>query len=65
MAKYVCTNLIGNVCTQWEQYDNSSWLDALAITRQQADEIIISSLIVVFGAWAVRQVLNLILKRRY
>ena len=65
MATYVCTNLVGNVCTNWEQAQLMNGLDYLAITQQQASELLIASLSVVFSAWLIRQVLNVILQRRY
>lgn len=70
MANYVCSELetVRNIyggydCKHWLEYQTS--VDMLAITEQQADMILVSSLVVVFTAWIFRQVLNLILRRRY
>lgn len=63
MANYVCTKLVENVCQSWSEYQTS--IDMLAITSQQRDSIIVSSLVVVFTAWAYRQVMNMLLRRRY
>lgn len=63
--KYDCIELISNVCVKWQSTTNTSILDSFAITKEQANEIAISVLVVWFGAWAIRQVLNLLLKRRY
>lgn len=63
--KYDCTELVGNVCVKWQPATNTGILDSFAITKEQANEIAISMLVVWFGAWAIRQVLNLLLKRRY
>lgn len=65
MAKFACTELVGNVCIKWEPMQAVSVLEALAITKQQADDIIVASLIVVFSAWALKQVANVIQRRRY
>lgn len=63
MANYVCSKLVLNVCHQWVEVQSSTSL--LAITEQQRDAIIISSLIAIFTAWGIRQVLNMIYRRRY
>lgn len=66
MANYVCANLVGNVCTQWvEATQSSSLIEHLAITPQQADEIIYALLLVFISALTTRYVMNIILQRRY
>lgn len=32
---YVCDKLIQNVCVEWVEYQAVSWLDTLAISRQE------------------------------
>lgn len=63
MANYVCTQVVDNVCQQWAEYQTS--IDMLAITTQQRDSIIVATLVVIFTAWSYRQVLNMLLRRRY
>lgn len=63
MANYVCTQLVNNVCQSWAEYQTS--LDMLAITTQQRDSILTATLVVIFTAWSYRQVLNMLLRRRY
>lgn len=69
MPKYVCLELstpdVNGVqnCMVWTEYVNS--LDMLAITKADADLISTSLLLVIFGAWAFRQIHNVILRRRY
>ena len=63
MDKYVCIQLVDNVCQQWQAYQTS--MDMLAITGQQRDEILLSILALWFGAYIIRQVLNVVLRRRY
>lgn len=69
MANYVCTELSTpdvngfQNCVVWIEYVNS--LDMLAITQAEANMISTSLLLVIFGAWAIRQIHNVILRRRY
>ena len=63
MDKYVCTQLVHNVCRQWQAYQTSA--DMLAITGSERDIIIASTLVLWFAAYAIRQVMNVILRRRY
>lgn len=69
MANYVCTELSSpdvngfQNCVAWTEYVNS--LDMLAITQSQANMISTALLTVIFGAWAIRQIQNVILRRRY
>lgn len=64
MANYVCTNLEGSHCTSWAELPPSP-LQQLAITPQQADDIIMALLLVFVTAYGVRQVMNIILNRKY
>lgn len=69
MPKYVCSELSSpdvngfQHCLAWLEYSSS--LDMLAITQSQADQISTALLTVIIGAWAIRQVHNAILRRRY
>lgn len=69
MPKYVCTELSSpsveglQNCLVWSEYVNS--LDMLAITQSDANMISTSILFVIFATWAIRQVHNVILRRRY
>ena len=63
MEKYVCIQLVDNVCHQWQAYQTS--IDMLAITQSERDIIITSTLVLWFAAYAIRQVMNVILRRRY
>lgn len=63
MANYVCTQLVENTCQSWQEFH--SVIDMLAITGQQRDEILLSILALWFGAYIIRQVLNVVLRRRY
>lgn len=63
MANYVCAEPVGQLCNKWVEYQTS--IDMLAITTQQRDEIIVASLVVIFTAWGYRQILNMLLRRRY
>lgn len=63
--KYDCTKLVGNVCVEWQPATETNWLDALAITQTQAAQLTTAMLVVVFSAWILRQVLNVIIGRRY
>lgn len=64
MAKYVCEELYNNsVCLKWVEYQTS--YDMLAITGEQANQIMLATITVIFGAWGIRQVLNILLQRRY
>lgn len=64
MANYVCTDLEGNFCTSWVEVPPSPW-QQLAITPQQADDIVNAMLLVFVTAYAIRQVMNVILNRKY
>lgn len=63
MDKYVCIQLVDNVCQQWQAYQTS--IDMLAITQSERDIIIASTLVLWFAAYGIRQVMNIILRRRY
>lgn len=65
MTKYACIELIGNTCVRWEPIANESIIESLAITSEQADQLTIACLLVIFTAWVIRQALNVLLKRRY
>jgi hypothetical protein len=64
MANYVCKQLVDNTCTTWVEISPSFW-EHLAITSEQADQIIFSLLIVFVTAFGYRQVTNVILQRKY
>lgn len=64
MANYVCKQLVDNTCTTWVEISPLFW-EHLAITSEQADQIIFSLLIVFVTAYGVRQVMNVILNRKY
>lgn len=69
MPNYVCSELSnadvnGNqICMVWSE--NASSLDSLAITKDDADAISTSLLLIIFLAWTFRQIHNVILRRRY
>ena len=63
MDKYVCVQLVDNVCQQWQAYQTS--IDMLAITAQERDLILASTLVLWFMAYGIRQVMNVVLRRRY
>lgn len=69
MPKYVCSELSNadvdgtQHCMVWTEYVNT--LDMLAITEAQADLISTSLLLVIFSTWTIRQIHNVILRRRY
>lgn len=64
MANYQCAKPHGELCHLWVEVQPSI-LEQLAITPQQADDIINAMLIVFISAYAVRQVMNMILNRKY
>lgn len=68
MANYVCSELSPMIeghqtCLSWVEYQSS--VDMLAITGDQRDMILLASLTVIFSTWCIRQVINVILQRRY
>lgn len=63
MDKYVCIQLVDNVCQQWQVYQTS--VDMLVITAHERNLILGSMLVLWFSAYGIRQVLNVVLRRRY
>lgn len=63
MDKYVCVQLVDNVCQQWQAYQTS--VDMLAITAHERNLILGAMLVLWFSAYGIRQVLNVVLRRRY
>lgn len=64
MANYVCASVDNaNNCLQWVEYQSA--LDSLAITPSQASELMLGFLVAVITAYGIRQVMNVILQRRY
>ena len=63
MDKYICVELVNNVCQKWQAYQSS--VDILAITAHERDLILSATLVLWFGAYGLRQVLNVVLRRRY
>ncbi len=69
MSNYVCSELSNadvngkQICMVWSE--NVGSLDSLAITKDDADAISTSLLLIIFGAWTFRQIHNVILRRRY
>jgi hypothetical protein len=53
MANYVCTQIVGNVCQQWAEYNPPSVLPE--ITSEQGAEIATAILSVLAVAWVFQQ----------
>lgn len=74
MPKYVCSELETNWvnqtnCKTWVMVDdssiNNSWLDALAITKSDADLISLQIVLIWVTAYGYRLVINIIQRRRF
>ena len=63
MDKYICVELVNNVCQKWQAYQSS--VDMLSITAHERYLILSATLVLWFGAYGLRQVLNVVLRRRY
>lgn len=58
MTTYVCAEVVENICTTWAV--SQTWLDALAITTEQAEQIAVSMVSAMLAAFIIGEIGHMI-----